>query len=888
MNYWLVILIACGYLLLLFALAYYIDKRAQKGKSILKNPYVYALSLAVYCSAWTYYGSVGKATNDGLSFLAIYIGPLLVMPLLWIITRKTIRISKALRIITLADFIATRFGRSITISMLIAIGTLLGIIPYIAIQLKAVSSAVDLLTGNQQSGYQLGDSGFIIATILTVFILVFAMRHLDKSAQHDGIIGAIAFESIVKLLAFVAVGIFVTYGLFDGFADLYSRASVEQKANFSQMNDPAWAYMIFISMAAFLLLPRQFHVMVAENTEAKHLKTAAWVFPLYLVLINVFVIPIAIGGRAVFGAATDPDTFVLALPMHFDHDFLALFTFIGGFSAATGMIIIATLALSLMVSNNLIMPLVIKTFDYRKFDKKLANTLRRLSVVFIMALAYLYFEVVAEKFPLVSIGLISFVAIAQFLPAYLASLYWENANRTGVVWSILVGLAVWAYTLIFPSLASVGWLPTDWLTEGPLSISGLKPGALFGTEFSDPIAHATFWSISLNTLAFIGANLLSTTSTREINMAKFYTEGYKQAAIFKTQISWTGKLNAQAVENVLVNIFGERHFQKEKQQFETQNGPAFTPSGTVTPKFLNHVEILLTSALGATSARILISSMAQVEEVPLSDLVMILKESTEITRLNLELKQKSEELAKANDRLRNLDKEKDEFISTVTHELRTPLTSIRAMSELLQDMPELTEEEKEGFLEKIIKETERMTRLINQVLDLEKLHRGETTIHLEPADMVALVTGVINEYKYLANEKKIAFQLVSDENTPLINIDKDRITQVVVNLLANAIKFSPELTTIHVEIKKSAGQLITSITDEGPGIDEENIGRIFEKFYQVRDQNRKKPIGSGLGLAICRSIIALHGGDINVANTKEKGAMFTFSIPFTPTHTPHE
>ena len=370
-----IIAVSFAYMAVLFGIAYYGDKRADQKRSIINNPYIYSLSIAVYCTAWTFYGSVGRAASTGVGFLPIYLGPTLMAAMWWLVLRKIIRIAKTYRITSIADFIGSRYGKSALLTGLVTVIAVIGILPYISLQLKAVATSFfiinqypDLVMPSQQIDQAFWkDSAFYIAMLLAAFTILFGTRHIDVSEHHEGMVAAIAFESVVKLCAFLAVGAFVTYGAFDGPADLFGQAlqvpELAELMQFSAMPGTYanWFALTILSMLAVFLLPRQFQVTVVENTDERHILKASWMFPLYLLIINIFVLPLALGGHLMFtGEAVDPDTYVLTIPMALNNEWLTLFVFIGGLSAATGMVIVATIALSTMISNELIMPVLLR------------------------------------------------------------------------------------------------------------------------------------------------------------------------------------------------------------------------------------------------------------------------------------------------------------------------------------------------------------------------------------------------------------------------------------------------------------------------------------------------------------------------------------------------
>jgi Na+/proline symporter len=431
-----VIFVSLCYIGVLFGIAYYGDKRADIGRSIISNPYIYALSLAVYCTAWTFYGSVGRAASAGPAFLTIYLGPTLMATLGWLVLKKIIRISKIHRITSIADFIGSRYGKSMTLGGVVTVIAVLGIIPYISLQLKAISTSFTLIHQypavkplSDPGSFRIwSDTTFYVALFLAVFATLFGTRNLEATERHEGLVAAIAFESIVKLVAFLAAGTFVTFFIFDGLGDIGTKAlaSPELRPLMTLPTDtgafPGWLAHIFLSMMAIVFLPRQFQVMVVENVNETHLNKAIWLFPLYLVAINIFVLPVAFAGMLTFGAGGhDADMFLLALPMAHKQVYLTLLVFIGGMSAATGMVIVETVALSTMICNDLVMPVLLHMPSLKLAQREdlssILLSIRRLSIILVLLMGYAYFHYAGEYYTLVSIGLVSFAAVAQFAPA---------------------------------------------------------------------------------------------------------------------------------------------------------------------------------------------------------------------------------------------------------------------------------------------------------------------------------------------------------------------------------------------------------------------------------------------------------------------------------------
>jgi len=896
LNSGVIIAFTFGYLALLFAIAWLSEKASAKGKHISNNPYIYALSLAVYCTAWTYYGSVGRAATNGLEFLTIFIGPSLLAPLWWIVMRKIIRICKVQQISSIADFISSRYGKNITLGGVVTVFCLLGIIPYISIQIKAVSTSFDILRLSDADQnlavvpfYQ--DTAFYLALGLALFTILFGTRKIEATAQHEGMVMAIAFESIFKLFAFLTVGVFVSYFLYDGFADIFAQAAALGLDRLFVLNGnngaSEWFWMSVLSMMAILFLPRQFQMGVIENTNEKHLDAAMWLFPLYLLLINVFVIPIALGGLIHFPAGTvDADTFVLALPISLNQEWLALLVYLGGFSAATSMIIVSSVALSIMVSNNLVMPLLLINEGFqKKYQHRLSSILiwtRRVAIFSIIICAYLYYREVAARFSLVSIGLISFVAIAQFTPAIIGGIYWKKGTRLGALLGIGAGFILWFYTLVLPTMVTSGFFPDTIMTDGPWGISFLKPYSLFGFEEMEFVSHGLFFSLSLNLIIYAAVSLLSEQSSKEHNQAVIFVDIFKYSTITDSSIVWKGRAYLPDLESLLYNFLGEAKTKAVLTHFSEKRGPSHNASAYADAEMVNYSERLLSGIIGSASARIMVASVVKEEEISMDEVLGILKETQELKSLNeklriktLELKKASENLKTVNEKLLLNDQLKDEFISTVTHEMKTPITSIRAFSEILLD-EDLPEEDKKKFLDIIIKETQRMNRLIDQVLDIEKFDSGKQKLNLVSTDLRIILLQASESMDQLFKEKGITFNILVDIPDMELELDEDRIKQVLLNLLSNALKFAKSKVELLGYTQEDS--VIIKVLDDGPGIPEEEIPYIFDKFFQAKNQTQKKPIGSGLGLAISKKIIEYHGGKINMEKEGNNTA-FYFTIP---------
>ena len=903
-----IILISVAYLGLLFAIAYFADGRADAGRSVIASPYVYSLSLAVYATAWTFYGSVGRAASDGVGFLPIYIGPTLMIALWWVVLRKILRISKQNRITSLADFIASRYGKSALLGGLVTVIAVIGILPYISLQLKAVSNSFSILVqypdiimpSSAGTSSIREDAALWMALLLAAFTVAFGTRHLDAAEHHQGMVAAIAFESLVKLLAFLAAGAFVTFGMYDGFGDLFARASAQPKLR--EMMTPLegvaggysnWAWLTVLSMMAIMFLPRQFQVTVVENVDEKHLTKAIWMFPLYMLAINIFVLPIAFGGLLRFPDGTvDADTFVLTLPMAEKHELLALLVFIGGLSAATGMVIVETIALSTMVCNDLVMPVLLRLRRLRLNARPdltgLLLGIRRGAIVLILMLGYLYFRLAGEAYALVSIGLISFAAVAQFAPAILGGIFWKGGTRAGALCGLSAGFVVWLYTLLLPAIARSGWLPVSLLDEGPFGIALLKPLQLFGLAGLDSISHAMIWSMIANVGAYVGVSLSASPNADEHRQASVFVDVFRHSGEAGGARFWRGTASVPDLYNLLARFLGTATADDAFEEYARGKGLAWPdPALAADAELVHYVEVQLAGAVGGASARIMVASVVKEETLTIEEVRDILDEASQVVVYSHRLEQKSRELEaataelrEANERLKELDRLKDDFVSTVTHELRTPLTSIRAFTEILLDDPDVELGQRKKFLGIITKETERLTRLINQVLDLAKIESGKAEWAETPVDMKDVIADTLTAMGQVFKERNIeVVARLPDRVSPVI-ADLDRMIQVMLNLLSNAAKFcDPSRGRIEITLLEKSGSLEVEVRDNGRGISPEHQAEIFSKFHQVGDKLTDKPHGSGLGLHISRQIIEHFGGRLWVDSEVGCGASFSFSVP---------
>jgi signal transduction histidine kinase len=820
----------------------------------------------------------------------------------WYVMRKIIRISKAYRITSIADFVASRYGKSQALGGLVTIIAVVGVVPYISLQLKAISGSFVILRNYPhivmpaQAGAQpvVNDTALYIALMLAAFTILFGTRHLDATERHEGMVAAIAFESVIKLLGFLVVGAFVTFGVYHGFGEIFRLAGQAPKLQplltVGKGSYGTWAFLTFLSMLSIITLPRQFQISVVENVDEDHLRKATWLFPLYLLLINVFVLPIALGGLMHFeGVGVDADTFVLTLPMAQKKEALALLAFVGGLSAGTGMVIVETIALSTMVCNDLVMPVLLRQKRLRMSERRdvsgLLISIRRGAITLILMLGYIHFRAAGEAYALVATGLISFAAVAQFAPSILGGIYWKGGTRAGAIAGLSAGFAVWAYTLLLPSFAKSGWLPADFLTEGPFAIELLRPQQLFGLTGLDEISHCLFWSMLANIGAYVGVSVAGRQGLADMAQATRFVDVSRRTQWF-TGLRRSGA-SVQDLLPLIGRFLGPDRAREAFMAYARRRGAESLADLPADADLVLFAETQLAGAIGSASARVMIASTVQEEPPGMDEVMDILDEASQVRAYSRQLETKSRELEAAttelraaNERLQELDHLKDDFMSTVTHELRTPLTSIRAFSEILLDDPEIHLPERKRFLAIIVKETERLTRLINQVLDLAKIEAGSAEWHTTELDVNEVVRESVETTSQLFRDRKVELVAAPGEgDLPRVMADRDRLVQVLINLLSNAVKVcEPGTGRVEVRLSTQKGFLRVDVQDNGPGIRRADHETVFEKFRQVGDTLQGKP-GTGLGLPISRRIVEHFGGRLWVESEPGKGATFSFVLP---------
>ncbi len=882
-----VLVLSCfTYVFFLFLVAYLVERRAARGRvAWLRSPLVYTLSLSIYCTAWTFYGAVGYAARSGLEFLAIYLGPTLVFVGWWWVLRKLVRIGRKHRVTSIGDLISSRYGKSNLLGVIVTVMAVVAATPYIALQLQSVTLSFGVFASDTPEGWALPDrnaTAFWVAVGLALFTVLFGTRNLDAKEQHHGVVTAIAVEAVVKLIALLAVGIFVVWGLADGPADIVARIDASKIADLD-LQPGRWFGVIFLAGAAVICLPRMFQVLVVEDGDERHLARASWAFPLYLFAMSLFIVPIAVLGLERLPAGSNPDMFVLTLPLSAGQGGLAMLAFLGGFSSATSMVIIEAIALSTMVSNHIVMPLWLRLRPQTAVsgDLRLIVLLaRRVSIAGVLALGYGYFRLSGGAGALAAIGLISFAGVAQVLPAMLGGIFWRGATRVGAAAGLSIGFATWAYSMYLPSFGPDAVISAQVFAEGPFGMGWLRPQALFGVAGIDPLLHAVFWSMVLNTGAFIAGSLLTFPGPEE------RLQGAAFVNVFEADNAgprpWArGQAEPEALLVMTQRILGDAALGLFATEAKAQGKEGYLPDAS--PEFVERLERRLAGSVGAATAHAMISELVGRDRISVEDLMAVANETAQIMEYSGRLEAQQTQLSRtagalreANEKLTQVSVQKDAFLSQISHELRTPMTSIRAFSELLMegDAPPQTVAAQAGIINA---EAIRLTRLLDDLLDLSVLENGSVQLDVGLASLRKMIDRALVAAGNVRPERSFVIDRDPLAEDVFLRTDADRLVQVFINLISNARKYCDAAAPrLKIAVRQKGGRVTVDFIDNGTALPKASRALIFEKFARLSDPSRAG--GAGLGLAISREVMANLGGNIGYL-PGQGGPAFRVTLP---------
>lgn len=914
-----VLVVLCLYMSFLFLTALWVERQSETGKSLVDNPIVYSLSLGVYCTAWTYYGSVGKAATSGLLFLPIYLGPTILIVLWWTVLRKMVRIKTTHHITSIADFMSARYNKSQAVAALGTLIALTGTTPYIALQFKAIISTFGIITSPEgaASEWIAEHLGPVVAVLMVLFTIILGIRRLDPTERHPGLVMAVAVECLVKLVAFLAAGIFVTYFMFDGFGDILNRLQVSMSSSTVAVWSPeyaspiTWMTYLILAMSAILFLPRQFHVTVVENFNESHIRTAIWVFPLYMLLINVFVFPIAIGGLLQGYPAQEADTFVLGLPLHAGQKWLSVMVFLGGASAATGMIMIASITGSTMITNHLLLP-VVGWFEPLGFLRRHLLRCRWVAVACVILIGYGFERLVGESYMLVNIGIIAFAACLQFAPVILGGIFWRRANQAGALWGLGAGFAVWFYTLMLPAFVRSGWISDSLLQKGPWGISFLIPEQLFGITGLDHLTQAVFWSMVFNIGFFVLGSLFFQQDEEEQSVAEDFVGALSAGTSLSRSTRRESYIELDLKQRMIVELLRE-YFSDAEAVSMTQK--CIQAAGITDKKRISIVELaslhsevekLLAGSLGAAEAhkafqhaRIFSASEARELSEMYAEILASLRVTPEELERKIDYYQEREALLthhaaeleqKVRERTSDLQAAQAELIkreklsvlgqltAIVSHELRNPLGVIRSSAYFLSRRQGDSDEKTRKHLNRIEQQVSLCDSIIGELLEYTRGRRS-TAVYGEINPWLEEVLDQIATGDQINLHRQLPAVL------PSVQFDPEKMRRVIINLVENAIQAVSERQIIEQEHGRPYTPQVTvatsvagkdvriEITDNGIGMEDQTAERAFEPLFTTRAR------GTGLGLAIVRKIVDEHGGTVTLKSELKVGTTVTVIIP---------
>ncbi|AEF55449.1 PAS domain-containing hybrid sensor histidine kinase/response regulator [Marinomonas posidonica] len=613
------ILLAILYVMGLFFIALWGDKEGPQAKKLTRHPLVYSLSLAIYCTAWTFYGSVGEATRSGWNYLPILLGPILLYLFAFPLLRKMITVSHKQNITSIADFISCRYGKRPITAPLVILICMLAVIPYIALQLKAIGSNFALFVHQEESSSTLI---VLIASILMgVFAMLFGTRKVEVTEYRSGMMLAIGAESLFKLIAIIAVGLVVWIMTQDlNFATLEERVDVSVWHPDAFLSFP-FLMQTFMAAAAVICLPRQFHVTVVDHQDKRQSNMARWMFPLYLAIFALIIPPISLAGQGLFSSSINPDTYVIQFALVSDNLPLQILIFLGGISATTAMTIVATFVLSIMISNDVILPIMLARASAQQqalpLYRRRILVIRRLAMMGILTLSFLYYQKMANHESLSGTGVLAFSLVLQLMPAVFGGLYWKRGHAYGVYTGLTFGFISWILLMMLPLSGSIEW------------------GLDSEQSRSEVISYGAFISLLANIFGYVVGSLLSTERLIDRIQATAFVSPTTELekGFFKPK----SKATNSDFFVLLSTFLGKQKSQQVLDNFERDYNQSMTPSDSPNRLFVDYCERILGGVLGGSSARTIINSILIDKQIKVEEMVTYLDETTQAIQFSQNL-----------------------------------------------------------------------------------------------------------------------------------------------------------------------------------------------------------------------------------------------------------
>ncbi len=916
------------YLLFFLIIAYWADKKLSQNHILINNPLTYTLIFAVYCTSWTFYGSIGSATTNGLLFLGVYLGPVITIPLWCIILRKIIRIRNLFKTTDIVDFITSRYEKSQLLGLILAIFILIGILPYMAVQIQAIFTSIHLLHGgdilpNQILGLTFCPGEIFILVTIIIITILFGIRRLQSSRQHTGLMFAIALQSILKLTAFLTAGIFITYFVFHSPFDLIKNLNeFEKPATFLGATNNLETFLLFfvhivLSAFAMIFLPRQFHVAIIENVNTNHIKFIRWMFPIYLLLINLFVLPIAAAGLMLNLDLASADYFILIIPYLENNPIILLITFLGGFAASLSMIIISTLTITNIVSNNLIIPFINKFNSLKKLNHYILQA-RWATATFLIFISYMFFKFSTDHTSLTTTGMISFIATFQFAPMIFGALFWKRASKTGAIIGVTLGFIVWFYTLVLPLIIQTGWWNTQMMEMGPFGLSFLRPENLFFLDNVNKIIHSFFWTALFNGSGFFIGTLLFPQSIKEIRIAEdFFSvteiDNYKYSLDLPNDILLKPKIK------IIKNIFLDYFSLNQTEDFITEISDDLKLNDIESidllrlSKLKNGVERFMAGHIGTSSAneKLKISKLiTDLEQIKLNDyyqnLLLNINISPEELIQKVNMTKEKQALAERSadifrdrvlQRTEQLEEQKvktllasrlsalGELSAGIGHEINNPLTVISGNTKIIKKVINAPELDQGKCNKAIIGIEESIARMSKIIISMRNLSRDTTNEQASNTKILEIVEDAISMARDKFKSQGIILEIDTTKIDPNMTVWCKRISfsQVFINLLNNAYdaildiidqSYDQHWIKTLIYLNESKGNIIFEISDSGPGIPEEIKNKIFEPFFTTKEVGK----GTGLGLSLANKIIEDQNGLFYLDESKEN-TTFVIELP---------